>query len=306
MRSNPPDDVNVMPPRPLLAFYGHHKCASTWVHSVLDYVCADAGWRLSYLTGPKDFGNDLAAHVERERVDLISYVNADLEDTLSLPPHRGFHLVRDPRDVIVSGYFSHRGTHPTHAWPELLPHREKLQQFSKEDGLLLEVGFSGQFLRKMKSWDYDQPHVLELQQEQFTLDPYRAFLDIFQHLGVLDESHYNKVRWPKYLLQATLNILHRRASVIPRFPMSSVPGERLLGIVYDQRFEKFTRGRKRGEEDTKSHYRKGEGGDWVNHFTEEHVAAFKEHYGDLAERLGYEDDADWSVASARDAQLAGR
>ncbi len=295
-----------MPTRPLLAFYGHHKCASTWVHSVLDLICVDAGWRLSYLPEPKDFGNDLAAFVEKEGVDFISYVNARLEDTLSLPEHRGFHLVRDPRDVIVSGYFSHRGTHPTHAWPELVPHREKLQQLSKEEGLLLEVEFSEQFLSKMQSWDYAQPHVLELQQEQFSKDPYTTFLRIFRHLGVLDESHYNKIRWPRYLLQATFNIMHRRTSVTPRFAMDSFPGERLLGIVYDLRFEKFTGGRKRGEEDTKSHYRKGEGGDWVNHFTEEHVAAFKERYGDLAERLGYEENGDWSVASAREAQQAGQ
>ena len=67
------------------------------------------------------------------------------------------------------------------------------------------------------------------------------------------------------------------------------------GVVYDNRFQKFAKGRSKGKEDTKSHYRKGVGGDWVNHLTEEHVAAFKERWGDLVLKLGYETDPDWSL-----------
>lgn len=293
-----------MPPRSLVAFYGHHKCASTWIHSVLDAVAADAGWRLAYLPTEADFGGDLRGFVERKRVDVVSYVNADLKHAETLPPHRGFHVIRDPRDAVVSAYFSHKGSHPTHAWPELVPYRERLQQVSKEDGLFLELEFSQQFLSKMSRWDYDQDHVLELKQEEFTADPYKGFLSAFDWLGLLDTTHYNKVRWPGYLLRATSNILNRKYRVAPRLPLDQVPGERLLGVVYDQRFEKYAGGRKKGAEDTKSHYRKGKGGDWVNHFTEEHVAAFKERYGDLAVRLGYESDNGWTLESVVDRQRA--
>ena len=34
-------------------------------------------------------------------------------------------------------------------------------------------------------------------------------------------------------------------------------------------------------------------GDWANHFEAEHVAYFKEHYGGLLIKLGYEKDDDW-------------
>lgn len=290
--------------RPLLAFYGHHKCASTWIHGVLDAVAADAGWKIAYLATSPEFDGDLAAYTAREKLDVVSYVNADIRQAERLPAHRGFHVIRDPRDAVVSAYFSHKGSHPTHAWPELIPYRDRLQQVSKEDGLFLEIAFSEQFLSLMSAWNYDQDHVLELKQEEFTKDPYRGFLRAFDFLGVLDTTHYNKVRWPGFLARTTANILWRKYGVVPRFPIDHVPGERILGVVYDQRFEKYAGGREKGKEDQKSHYRKGEGGDWVNHFTEEHVAAFKERYGDLAVRLGYETSNDWTLASAIDAQRA--
>lgn len=40
-------------------------------------------------------------------------------------------------------------------------------------------------------------------------------------------------------------------------------------------------------------FRKGQAGDWRNHFTEAHKQAFKESTGDLLVRLGYEQDDDW-------------
>ena len=245
--------------RPLLCFFGHHKCASTWIHSILDAVCADAGWRIEYLYDPSQFGGDLAAHVQRRRTDLLSYVNADQDHVRTLGPLRGFHVVRDPRDLIVSAYFSHKKSHPTHAWPELLPHRERLAQLSKHEGLLAEMEFSAPFLEHMAGWDYEREDVLELRQEEFTADPYRGFLRVFHFLGALNEEHYAKKHWPGWLARSASNILWRKTKgAWPlRFPARTIPGERLLGVVWDQRFEKYAGGRSKGAVDESSHYRKG-------------------------------------------------
>lgn len=58
-------------------------------------------------------------------------------------------------------------------------------------------------------------------------------------------------------------------------------------------FEKLSKGRRPGEEDPSSFYRKGIAGDWKNHFTEEDRRVFKEEAGELLIRLGYEKDLDW-------------
>ena len=58
-------------------------------------------------------------------------------------------------------------------------------------------------------------------------------------------------------------------------------------------FEKLSKGRKRGEEDPTSFFRKGVAGDWRSVFTEEDRRVFKEAAGGLLVELGYEKDLDW-------------
>jgi Sulfotransferase domain len=58
-------------------------------------------------------------------------------------------------------------------------------------------------------------------------------------------------------------------------------------------FEKLSKGRERGQEDTSSFYRKGVAGDWPNYFTERDKEIYKEEAGELLIRLGYERDLDW-------------
>ena len=58
-------------------------------------------------------------------------------------------------------------------------------------------------------------------------------------------------------------------------------------------FEKLSKGRKQGEEDPSSFFRKGVAGDWKNAFTEQDRKVFGEEAGELLVRLGYEHDTDW-------------
>jgi hypothetical protein len=59
------------------------------------------------------------------------------------------------------------------------------------------------------------------------------------------------------------------------------------------RFERLSKGRKRGEEDPASFFRKGVAGDWRDVFTREDRRIFKEAAGDLLVELGYEKDSEW-------------
>ena len=66
-----------------------------------------------------------------------------------------------------------------------------------------------------------------------------------------------------------------------------MPDSVLKNLLNDNSFEKLSGGRRAGEENIKSHYRKGIEGDWRNVMTPKVMAQFKELTGDLVEYIGY-------------------
>ena len=58
-------------------------------------------------------------------------------------------------------------------------------------------------------------------------------------------------------------------------------------------FERLSRGRRRGEEDATSFFRKGVAGDWKSVFTHRDREVYKREAGGLLVRLGYERDDGW-------------
>ena len=293
-----------MSERPLYAFFGHHKCATGWIDSVLRETCFHLGWRFLIVHTPERFApyGSLGGFVEQEKPDLLSYTNANMAYLDTLPPFRGFHVVRDPRDVVVSGYFSHLHSHPTDNWPELEAHRAKLKALSKEEGLMLELDFSRQFLQDMRTWDYQQPHILEMKLEDISPDPWGAYHQIFSHLGFLQGVREEGLDLPLRSFVMTLNVLNQRGRrftpfhmpIFPmRFPLDSITERTLDKVLARKNFKKLSGGRKAGQENVKSHYRKGKAGDWRNHFGPDHIAYFHQEYQDILEKLGYESDASW-------------
>lgn len=290
----------------LRAYFGHHKCASTWIRAIIEAVARDVGLRSRVALDPKtpsghgvltDYRSDiprkdLGEYVQSEGIDLVSCITADARQAAALPLFRGFHVVRDPRDIIVSGYFSHRNSHPTNGLPHLSAHRERLRSVSKEEGIRLEMDFSAQLLDDLAEWDYEQPDVLELKMETLTTRPYETFIRIFEFLELMSwEGDARMADRTRVFVRSALNRLSLRHSALSplRSPIA-VTGSILLGHVYNHRFEKKTDGRTTGEENANSHYRKGVAGDWINHFTEEHMDYFNDRFGDLLVRLGYETD----------------
>jgi hypothetical protein len=310
MRSEPADrSVQTTAPHaessfPLRAFFGHHKCATGWTSNILREVCYHMGRDFDIVSTPDDFPEHetLGPFVEAHNIDVLAYVNANWHCATDLPLYRGFHVVRDPRDVLVSAYFSHKHSHPTDDWPELVGHRDALQELPKSKGLLREMEFSRPFFEDMYAWDYDQENVLELRMEALTERSLEGFARIGRFLNILDERPLSPVRRVLRTLPLRYNRLShkgerflpdgQRPLPVPRSRQDSVPIHLLRDIVQQHRFEQLA-GRKRGEEDVNSHLRKGVPGDWKNHFGEEHIRVFKTRYNDLLLTLGYEDDPDW-------------
>jgi hypothetical protein len=254
--------------RPLLAYFGHHKAASDWAHKIVRDACEAMGLKYVYVHHPRQFDSDLKAFVEREGIDFLTYANADREMVQDcLAGLRGFHMVRDPRDIAVSGYFSHLYSHTSSDFPRLHDHRERLRKASREEGLLLELEFERPNFERMYTWDYSLPNVLELKMERVTQEAGDSFCRIFSSLSILDEGQGG--------------------------PGPKIGREKLLAVVEKYNFTNQSGGRKPGEEDPRNHYRKGVPGDWKNHFTERCKDFFKKNYNDLLLKLGYEKDGNW-------------
>ncbi len=277
----------------LLAYFGHHKAATTWVSNIVKNVCTTMGLRHSYVSNEKMFDFNLTEFVNERKVDFLIYSNAKFKQVEDLDSLRGFHIIRDPRDLIVSAYFSHLYSHSTHNWRDLTDHREKLEKLPKNEGLLLEMEFCRRFLEDMYNWKYDSSNILELKMEDVISNPYKKFLEIFKHLRILDESGFGLKATIPYFLPTLTNSLYKKRLVPLRTPLDKIPAEKLLGIIYKNDFSRKSGGRKTGEENLKNHYRKGMPGDWKNHFGEEHTRLFKENYNDVLIKLEYESSSAW-------------
>lgn len=282
----------------LLAYFGHHRCASNWILAVVNEVGSLMGLRVSNgLHRPQLFNCDLHSYVNKHRLDFLCYTNADYAFVRELFDIKGFHVIRDPRDILISSYYSHLYSHSTDGWPELAAHRERLHAATKEEGILLEMDFRAWEFKHLASWDYTRPNILEMKLEEMSASPADAFSRIFRFLGLLAEPDGHNSR-PELvdLLKANINRLHfkSRGAIPVRLRQRRLSGKQLDRIVSRHSFTRLTRGRKKGEEDVTSHYRKGEAGDWRNHFSDEIESAFKNRYQDLLETLGYESNQNWT------------
>jgi hypothetical protein len=170
--------------------------------------------------------------------------------------HLKFVVIRDLRDTLISLYFSMRYSHAV--LNEFIQHtRDQLEKLDVHGGLifLIENNYIEPLARIQESW-IDSGELI-IKYEELIANDMDFFMKIFD---------YCKFKYPQ---------------------------KRLSDAVKKNFFEKKSSGRKIGQEDPKSHLRKGIPGDWVNYFQGEIRDIFKKRYADLLIKTGYEQDSNW-------------
>jgi hypothetical protein len=246
---------------PLMAYFGQHKSGSTWLNRITMSLCKKAGIPAAQFSKRSDFDHDLGQYVAQRGIRCVAWNNAEWELVKDLN-FRAFHVVRDPRDVLVSAYYSHLKTHPTKDWPQLAQFRPFVEKAEMEDALFMEIGFIPDVFRRFREWNLDDPRVMNLRLEDISPDPVNKLRKAYQFIGLFD---------------------------------AGVTEDQFLEVMEEHQFEKLSGGRKQGEESTNSHYRKGIAGDWQNHFNKRHCNYFKRAMNDILVKYGYEQDENWRI-----------
>jgi hypothetical protein len=182
---------------------------------------------------------------------------SDFVNMKKSPSYRAFFVARDPRDFVISQYFSRKYSHPL-TDPVITKSREHLNSIPVEEGILELINDMGLYFETLEGW------------MNFRDEAVRIFLfeDLF---GDRQLSTF------KELME------HCRINM----------SEDILSSLLKKHSFKSITGRDQGDESQKNHYRKGVPGDWKNHFTAEHKNAFKDRFGSILINLGYETDSDW-------------
>ena len=269
-------------------YFGHHKTGSQWFWAVISAACRDLNIKLLYYALDGDHESK-----SKDGLDFVCDVNAELWRYENSMPRRSIHVVRDPRDMIVSGYYSHLNSHPTDRWPELDGYRQELQNLDLSDGLIREISFSSQFIKPIQDWNYNQEGVLELKFESVTTQQFECWFQIFQHLGLFEDERLVGSDEAIRNLKVVMNQCSRKVFNRSICSATKVDPLTLMNAVYINDFKFKSQGRGKGIVDNSSHYRKGTSGDWKSHFNRRHGELFLEQYGDLLIRLSYEENSDW-------------
>lgn len=238
--------------RMLLVHCAHHRQGSRWFKNVLRAIADE--YRLRF--------QDCVQEGLRPDTDIF-FQDHSLVDLSKLPPYLGSHMIRDPRDVIVSRYFYHLWTEETWAHiprPEYggRSYQDYLNSFDQGHGLLAEIDkFVDYGLQHMVEWDYHNPSFIEVRYEEIIADEESVFRRIFRHYGFSAPA-----------IEASLRLAKRYS------------------------FESQTKGTI-GEVQTNSHLRSGRPGQWREVFSAQSMARCKEVLGDALIELGYETGHDW-------------
>ena len=263
-------------PNPVLIIhFGYHKCMTYFFRQVFNCLSEKMEWDFQVFNTIAS--DQLIQQANDIRKNQILLINTIISDISALPKYFiGSHIVRDPRDLLISGYNYHKWSPDN--WivkpmsDELreqlkidsfkikkdttgYTYQELINNVDKEMGLMIELNWRNFTYSHMMKWNYHHPNILELRYEEIFGQELQVFNKIFKHYGFNDKQIEE-------------------------------------GLECVQQFT-FDTKKKKGDVGSDRHVSKGVSGQWEEHFYPELKSVFKERYQDLLVKLGYEHDDKW-------------
>lgn len=266
---------------PLLVFFGHRDGGADEMAKLLADLAdllsppasSDNRWTASEYPS-RNWETLVTSEAETVRGRWLCLTTAErsILDRLGDQPFRGFHLIRDPRAMLVFGWQALcRSPVVPRQDPALAGHRARILACDDEDGLILHLDYLTPVFEQMRCWDYRHPQILESRCEDLAADPVRELTGILSFLGVEVEPAASMFRLGRRLARWAV----RPWTTAPR-PHAFCSAREIGPLVQRHALDSNLAA-----------------GDWQTHFTPRVHRVFKDRFGDLLLQLGYEQADDW-------------
>lgn len=257
----------------LVVHFSYHRSMTSFFSRVFSEVAYLFNWYHKHHNSRiDDFYKDVDGI---KRTSIISVNNRSI-DFEKLPSYVGSHLIRDPRDLLVSGYKYHLWC--KEKWvrrPMSLNFKDKLRleelgladkakgktyqkllnSLDEVEGYKLEMNWRGRSFKQMSQWNYSNSNILEIKYEEIFGNEVKIFEKLFKHYG-----------FPEEKIDKSLDIVRRNS---------------------------FASLKKKGRTGKSKHAAVGSPSQWKTSLPKEIREAFKNEYGDLLMSLGYEKNLSW-------------
>ncbi|OUS03488.1 hypothetical protein A9Q86_00825 [Flavobacteriales bacterium 33_180_T64] len=189
--------------------FGHHKCGTKLLGKVFLKLCLKYGWEYESVPGKIN---------KKSKADVVFLLHSQVDYDNLPEEYIGIHMVRDPRDVIISGFLYHKRT--TEEWcinknfqteksiqyPQVpnsqmyrseqwkkdylisldgKSYQEKIKALNDEDAIFFEMNHYGKWtIKDMLEWDFEKTNCLELKFEDMMSNYEEKMMEVFKHCNL--------------------------------------------------------------------------------------------------------------------------
>lgn len=265
-----PLEQGLLFPSDLIVHFSYHKCLTSYYIAIIRQLAAEFGFFSKHFNMEYDRFEDAAVNKREKRLVSLNNRRVDWE---KLQEYKGSHFIRDPRDLVVSGYYYNQWTtekwcnDPNFDWADITGHplfdkyvesdktrypknisyKKYLRHLNREQGFILEIMRREDSFSQMREWNFENHRIIEFKYEDIIGNEGECCRRIFKHYGFHPE------------------LIRRGVKIAEKYSLKNQKAK-------DSRF----------------HVRNGMPGQWAREFSPFIKKLFMQFHGDLLRTLGYE------------------